>query len=211
MSFPNFGYLASPPVHPERPHAGLGEPAAPVVQHPQRARFFTIADFEALCEQEGIVIHEQLALDDGKVILEEPNFMASMAAYWLARLTAEKAYGCRASRPNRGRCGSRAWGRATVFPAMFGTPHRPACDALQRKSTPLIGVVDTAIVGRIPDPVHIGAVASARWCSRSSSGLRLLQCMGTTGLTAQALGAGDGEELVAVGGLADCGGGRWRA
>ena len=60
-------------------------------------------------------------------------------------------------------------------------------------STPLIGVVDTAIVGHYPNPVYIGAVAVGSliftfvfW------GFGFLR-MGTTGLTAQALGAGDNE------------------
>src|SRR5690606_33161363 len=32
---------------------------------------------------------------------------------------------------------------------------------LSNVSTPLIGIVDTAVVGQIPDPAHIGAVAVA--------------------------------------------------
>ena len=84
VSFPNFGYWrhrqsiinGHMPVSDSLPHQWFNTP---------NVRFFTIADFEALCEQEGIVIHEQLALDDGKVIIDEPNFMASMAAYRLGR------------------------------------------------------------------------------------------------------------------------------
>src|SRR5579863_6905284 len=64
-------------------------------------------------------------------------------------------------------------------------------------STPLIGIVDTAIVGRYPNPMYIGAVAVggliftfAFW------GFGFLR-MGTTGLTAQAFGAGDNDELAA--------------
>ena len=64
-------------------------------------------------------------------------------------------------------------------------------------STPLIGVVDTAIVGHYPNPVFIGAVAVGSliftfvfW------GFGFLR-MGTTGLTAQALGARDDAELAA--------------
>jgi multidrug resistance protein, MATE family len=62
-------------------------------------------------------------------------------------------------------------------------------------STPLIGIVDTAIVGHYPNPLYIGAVAVGSliftfvfW------GFGFLR-MGTTGLTAQALGAGDKDEL----------------
>jgi MATE family multidrug resistance protein len=64
-------------------------------------------------------------------------------------------------------------------------------------STPLIGIVDTAIVGHYPNPLYIGAVAVGSliftfvfW------GFGFLR-MGTTGLTAQALGAGDNDELAA--------------
>jgi MATE family multidrug resistance protein len=65
-------------------------------------------------------------------------------------------------------------------------------------STPLIGVVDTGVVGQLPDPAYIGAVALGSliftfvfW------GFGFLR-MGTTGLTAQALGAEDTVEVVAV-------------
>ncbi len=42
-------------------------------------------DFDALCEQEGILIRERLAFDEDKVIVDEPNFLASVALYRLAR------------------------------------------------------------------------------------------------------------------------------
>jgi MATE family multidrug resistance protein len=68
---------------------------------------------------------------------------------------------------------------------------------LSNASTPLIGVVDTAVVGRIPDPAFIGAVAVGSliftfvfW------GFGFLR-MGTTGLTAQAFGADDRDEVAA--------------
>ncbi|MBL8451334.1 MAG: methionine biosynthesis protein MetW, partial [Zoogloea sp.] len=48
-------------------------------------RFFTIADFDDLCAQEGIAIRERLAFDEGKVITDEPNFLASVALYRLGR------------------------------------------------------------------------------------------------------------------------------
>ena len=58
-------------------------------------------------------------------------------------------------------------------------------------STPLIGLVDTAVVGRLGDPAYIGAAAIGglifSFVFWSFGFLR----MGTTGLTAQALGAGD--------------------
>jgi MATE family multidrug resistance protein len=62
-------------------------------------------------------------------------------------------------------------------------------------STPLLGVVDTAVMGRIPDPVYIGAVAlGALIFNFVFWGFGFLR-MGTTGLTAQALGAGDASEI----------------
>jgi MATE family multidrug resistance protein len=67
---------------------------------------------------------------------------------------------------------------------------------LSNVSTPLIGIVDTAIVGRYPNPVYIGAVAiGALILSLVFWAFGFLR-MGTTGLTAQALGAGDKDELV---------------
>jgi multidrug resistance protein, MATE family len=64
-------------------------------------------------------------------------------------------------------------------------------------STPLIGIVNTAIVGRIPSPVYIGAVAvGALIFTFAFWGFGFLR-MGTTGLTAQAFGAGDNDELAA--------------
>ena len=65
-------------------------------------------------------------------------------------------------------------------------------------STPLLGVVDTMIIGQAPDPALIGSVAIASliftfiyW------GFGFLR-MGTAGLTAQALGAGDNGEIRAI-------------
>jgi multidrug resistance protein, MATE family len=65
-------------------------------------------------------------------------------------------------------------------------------------STPLIGVVDTVVVGRLPDPAFIGAAAIGGliftfvfW------GFGFLR-MGTTGLTAQALGSGNIGEVATI-------------
>src|ERR1700722_5872136 len=65
-------------------------------------------------------------------------------------------------------------------------------------STPLIGVVDTAVVGQLPDPAFIGAAAIGGliftfvfW------GFGFLR-MGTTGLTAQAMGAGNIGEVATI-------------
>jgi multidrug resistance protein, MATE family len=62
-------------------------------------------------------------------------------------------------------------------------------------STPLIGIVDTAIVGHYPNPVYIGAVAVGALIFTFVFWAFGFLRMGTTGLTAQALGAGDSDEL----------------
>lgn len=69
---------------------------------------------------------------------------------------------------------------------------------LSNVSTAFIGVVDTAVVGRLADAAYIGGVAVGSlvftfvfW------GFGFLR-MGTTGLTAQAAGADDAEETAAV-------------
>ena len=65
-------------------------------------------------------------------------------------------------------------------------------------SVPLMGAVDTAMAGHLPGPQYLGAVAIGvmvfnilYWCCTF---LR----MGTTGLTAQAFGASDGDEVRAA-------------
>lgn len=69
---------------------------------------------------------------------------------------------------------------------------------LSNLTVPLLGLVDTAVVGHLPQSHHMGAVAVGSmifgivyW------GFGFLR-MGTTGLTAQAFGAGQGDELRAV-------------
>lgn len=65
-------------------------------------------------------------------------------------------------------------------------------------STPLIGIVDTGVVGHLPDPAYIGAVALGAliftFIFWSFGFLR----MGTSGLAAQAFGANDDGEITAV-------------
>ncbi|MDX5445471.1 MAG: MATE family efflux transporter [Zoogloeaceae bacterium] len=68
---------------------------------------------------------------------------------------------------------------------------------LSNVSTPLIGIVDTAVVGQIPDPAQIGAVAVGALVFTFVLWAFGFLRMGTTGLTAQALGARDGDELLA--------------
>ena len=84
VSFPNFAYWrhrqsllnGHMPVSSSLPHQWYNTP---------NRRFFTISDFEALCEMNGIVIREGLGFDEGVVIKEEPNFLASLALYRLGR------------------------------------------------------------------------------------------------------------------------------
>ncbi|WP_374401640.1 methionine biosynthesis protein MetW [Niveibacterium sp.] len=84
VSFPNFGYWkhrqailnGRMPVSESLPYEWYDTP---------NVRFFTIADFEALCEKRGIRILERAAFDDDKPVSGEANFLASMAMYRLAR------------------------------------------------------------------------------------------------------------------------------
>jgi len=69
---------------------------------------------------------------------------------------------------------------------------------LSNVSTPLLGIVDTAVVGQIPDPAHIGAVAVGSLVFTFVFWAFGFLRMGTTGLTAQALGAQDADEMVAA-------------
>ena len=62
-------------------------------------------------------------------------------------------------------------------------------------SVPLVGAVDTAVVGHLPDPVYIGAVAlGAVIFNFLFWGFGFLR-MGTTGFVAQAYGNGDATEM----------------
>src|SRR3546814_2040800 len=68
---------------------------------------------------------------------------------------------------------------------------------LANLTTPLLGAVDTAVVGHLPDPSFIGGVAVGGVVfSFLFWGFGFLR-MGTTGFTAQAYGAGDAAELSA--------------
>ncbi|CFX20278.1 DNA-damage-inducible protein F [Candidatus Filomicrobium marinum] len=65
-------------------------------------------------------------------------------------------------------------------------------------STPLIGLVDTAVVGQLPAPHYIGAVALSSTIFTFLYWAFGFLRMGTTGLTAQADGAGDSVEVGAA-------------
>lgn len=65
-------------------------------------------------------------------------------------------------------------------------------------SVPLLGAVDTAVVGHLPEAHHLGAVAvGAMVFNFIYWGFGFLR-MGTTGFTAQAHGAGDADEVRAT-------------
>ena len=69
---------------------------------------------------------------------------------------------------------------------------------LSNVSEPLIGVVNTAVIGQLKEPYYIGAIAvGALVFSFLFWGFGFLR-LSTGGLSAQALGAGDRTELVAV-------------
>ncbi len=69
---------------------------------------------------------------------------------------------------------------------------------LSNLSIPLLGAVDTAVMGHLPDPAYIGGVAvGALIFSYIYWGFGFLR-MSTTGLVAQAVGAGDADEARAI-------------
>jgi MATE family multidrug resistance protein len=68
---------------------------------------------------------------------------------------------------------------------------------LANVSTPLLGLVDTAVVGQLPGPAYIGAVAIGALIFSVIFWTFGFLRMGTTGLTAQAFGAADDSEVAA--------------
>lgn len=84
VSFPNFAY------HHNR--AAIAAGRMPVSEalpwewyNSPNVRFFTIADFEALCSELGIVIRQGLFFDEGRPVSEHPNLNADLALYRLGR------------------------------------------------------------------------------------------------------------------------------
>ena len=65
-------------------------------------------------------------------------------------------------------------------------------------TVPLVGLVDTAVMGRMPDAAYVGAVAVGATIFNAIYWIFGFLRMGTTGLAAQALGARDRQELTAV-------------
>ena len=70
--------------------------------------------------------------------------------------------------------------------------------ALAHLSTPLIGITDMAVIGQLGSAVLIGAVALGAILFDFIGGTLNFLRSGTTGLTAQALGAGDKELQIAT-------------
>ena len=86
---------------------------------------------------------------------------------------------------------------------MTGGAHREAWRLawpliLSNLSLPLRGIVETAVVGHLPEPHHLGAVAVGTLLFNVLFFAFGFLRMGTTGLTAQAFGAADGGEVRAV-------------
>ncbi len=75
---------------------------------------------------------------------------------------------------------------------------------------PLVGIADTAVMGQLNDPALIGGVALGSTIFAMLFWAFGFLRMGTTGLTAQAAGAGDHAEIAAnlYRALRHCGGGR---
>jgi MATE family multidrug resistance protein len=69
---------------------------------------------------------------------------------------------------------------------------------LANVTVPLLGAVDTAVVGHLPEPYYIGAVAIGAMLFNYIYHLFNCLRMGTTGPTAQARGAGDTAEVRAM-------------
>ena len=89
VSFPNFAYWKNlrsvldgrMPVSEDLPYQWYDSP---------NVRFFTLLDFEALCEQMGLLIRERQVLDESGQTIDsnhpkDMNFLGSLAVYRLTR------------------------------------------------------------------------------------------------------------------------------
>jgi methionine biosynthesis protein MetW len=85
VSFPNFAYWKNRlavlegrmPVSEDLPYQWYDTP---------NLRFFTMLDFEGLCDGMGIVIRDRQVLDEqGALVAAEPNFLGSLAVYRIGR------------------------------------------------------------------------------------------------------------------------------
>ena len=85
VSFPNFAYWKNlrsvldgrMPVSEDLPYQWYDSP---------NVRFFTLLDFEALCDNMGLIIRERSVLDEeGNPVTNEVNFLGSLAVYRLTQ------------------------------------------------------------------------------------------------------------------------------
>lgn len=85
VSFPNFAYWKNRmavlngrmPVSEDLPYQWYDTP---------NVRFFTMLDFESLCEGMGVVIRDRQVLEErGGIVTEEANFLGSLAVYRIGR------------------------------------------------------------------------------------------------------------------------------
>lgn len=85
VSFPNFAYWKNlrsvlegrMPVSEDLPYQWYDSP---------NVRFFTLLDFEALCDQMGLIVRERSVLDEqGNPVEKDVNFLGSLAVYRLTR------------------------------------------------------------------------------------------------------------------------------
>lgn len=85
VSFPNFAYRANREAIAEG-HMPVSEDLPYEWYETPNVRFFTLADFEALCDKLGIEIRERLAFDEaGQPVTDDPNLNGSLAFYRLGR------------------------------------------------------------------------------------------------------------------------------
>ena len=84
VSFPNFAYWKNRmavmagrmPVSEDLPYEWFDTP---------NLRFFTLLDFESLCTHMNLIVRERQVLDEhGRQVVEEHNFLGSVAVYRLA-------------------------------------------------------------------------------------------------------------------------------
>ena len=93
--------------------------------------------------------------------------------------------------------------RSRLFEAELRPLHRRVLNLtwpviIANLSLPLAGAVDTAVVGHLPDPAYIGAVALGALMFSAFYWLSGFLRMGTTGFVAQSFGAGDHREIMAA-------------
>jgi homoserine O-acetyltransferase len=88
VSFPNFAYSKLRRMLYEQGRAPESEGVLRYKWYdtPNR-RFFSIADFEDLCEERGIRVHKRVALDTeaGREVREDPNYNADLAIFVISR------------------------------------------------------------------------------------------------------------------------------